>query len=151
MQAPKVIPQTYLGIDAIPVGDVWKAIGVPAGIFIWLLAFWFCALSTVSILSSLRHMHFTLNWWAFIFPNVGLTIALIQIANALGSHGIKVVCSTMTIFLVVLWIYVASMSVRAAIRGDILWPGMDEDMEDVQGHGHDEEETGERFEERSTH
>lgn len=77
IQAPKVIPADYLGITSVPTGDLWKGIGVPAGIFIWLLAFWFFALSTVSVLFTLPHLHFTMNWWAFIFPNVGLTIALI--------------------------------------------------------------------------
>ena len=142
-QAPKVIPVDFLGISSVPTGDVWKAIGVPAGIFIWLLAFWFCALSTVSVIRSVKEMHFTLNWWAFVFPNVGLTIALIQIANVLGSNGIKGVCSALTIILVILWIFVALMNVRAVWRGDILWPGMDEDMEDIEGHGHNEEEGAE--------
>lgn len=86
-------------------------------------------------------MHFTLNWWAFIFPNVGLTIALIQIANVLDSDGIKGVCSAMTIILVAMWIFVALLNMRAVWRGDVLWPGMDEDMEDIEGHG-DEEERG---------
>lgn len=84
-------------------------------------------------------MHFTLNWWAFIFPNVGLTIALIQIANVLNSDGIKGVCSAMTIILVGMWIFVALMHIRAVLRREVLWPGMDEDMEDIEGRGHDEE------------
>lgn len=82
-------------------------------------------------------MHFTLNWWAFVFPNVGLTIALIQIGNVLESDGIKGVCSAMTIVLVILWFFVAFMHVYGVLKGDVLWPGMDEDMEDVEGHGHD--------------
>lgn len=139
VQAPKVIPPHFLGIDSFPVGDVWKAIGVPCGIFLWLLSFWFFALSTVSIISSWKEMHFTLNWWAFIFPNVGLTIALIQIANVLDSDGMKAVCSALTVMLVIAWILVAVMNVRAVLRGDVLWPGMDEDMEDIEGHGEDEE------------
>ncbi|KAF1960913.1 C4-dicarboxylate transporter/malic acid transport protein-like protein [Byssothecium circinans] len=136
IQAPKVIPPDFLGLTSIPTGDIWKAIGVPAGIFLWLLSFWFCALSTVSVLWSAKYMHFTLNWWAFIFPNVGLTIALIQIDNVLNSDGIKGVCSTLTIILVALWIVVAVLNVRAILKGDVLWPGMDEDMEDVEGHGY---------------
>jgi tellurite resistance protein TehA-like permease len=139
-QAPKVIPPNFLGLTSIPTGDIWKAIGVPAGIFVWLLSFWFCALSTVSVLSTAKQMHFTLNWWAFVFPNVGLTIALIQIGNVLGSDGIKGVCSALTIIIVILWIFVAVMNARAVSRCDVLWPGMDEDMEDVEGHGNDEEE-----------
>lgn len=60
-QAEKVIPANFLGITTIPTGDAWKAIVVPVAIFIWFLTFWFCVLSTISILSSLRQMHFSLN------------------------------------------------------------------------------------------
>lgn len=83
-------------------------------------------------------MHFTLNYWAFIFPNVGLTIALIQIGNALDSAGIKAVCSAMSILLVAMWLFVATMNIRALWLGQVLWPGMDEDEEDIEGHPHAE-------------
>jgi tellurite resistance protein TehA-like permease len=140
MQAPKVIPPTFLGIGSVPTGDIWKAVGVPAGIFLWLLAFWFCALSTVSVLKSVRDMHYSLNWWAFIFPNVGLTVALVQIGNVLNSDGIKGVVSALTVLLVALWLMVAIMNIRAVIRGDVLWPGMDEDLEDIEGNEEEEQE-----------
>ncbi|CAI6303458.1 unnamed protein product [Periconia digitata] len=140
-QAPKVLPEGFLGISSFSTGEVWKAIGVPAGIFVWLLSFWFCALSTVSVLWVAKDMQFSMNWWAFIFPNVGLTIALIQIGNVLDSEGIKAVCSAMTVVLFVLWFFVAGMNVRAVVRNEILWPGKDEDMEDVEGHGYEEEES----------
>ena len=136
MQAPKVLPANFLGITSVPIGDLWKAIGVPCGIFLWLLGFWFSALSTVSVLAGIRKMHFTMNWWAFIFPNAGLTIAAIQIGNVLGSNGIKGVTSAMTILLVIMWIYVAVMNIRAVWKKQVLWPGMDEDMEDIEGHQH---------------
>jgi tellurite resistance protein TehA-like permease len=136
MQAPKVLPTHFLGITSIPTGEIWKAIGVPAGIFIWLLAFWFSALSTVSILTTARHMHFTLDWWSFIFPN----------ANILDSDGMKAVTSALTVILVILWIFVSIKCVQAVWKGDVLWPGLDEDLEDVEGHGHDEEEEEEERE-----
>jgi tellurite resistance protein TehA-like permease len=117
------------------VGEIWKAVGVPAGIFLWLLGFWFSALSTVAVISGARKMHFTLNWWGFIFPNAGLTVAAIYIGNALGSGGIKAVTSAMTILLVVAWLVVAVAHIRAVINHQILWPGHDEDMEDIEGHG----------------
>ncbi|KAK3062311.1 hypothetical protein LTS18_004378, partial [Coniosporium uncinatum] len=111
------------------------AFAVPVGIFIWLLGFWFFALATVSVLWGYKKLHFTLNFWAFIFPNVGLTVALIQIGNVLDSDGIKGVCSGMTVALCIVWICVALLNIRAVWRGDVLWPGMDEDMEDLEGHG----------------
>jgi tellurite resistance protein TehA-like permease len=79
-------------------------------------------------------MKFDLSWWAFIFPNAGLTIAAIQLGNALGSPAIGDVCSAATIVICVVWLVVAVMHVRAVWKREILWPGVDEDMEDIEGH-----------------
>ncbi|KAK3064908.1 hypothetical protein LTS18_002768 [Coniosporium uncinatum] len=135
VHAPKVLPATFLGITSVPTGDLWKAFAVPAGMFLWLLGFWFFALATMSVPWWYKKLHFMLNNWAFIFPNVGLTVALIQIGKVLDSDGIKGVCSAMTVALVIACIVVAVMNVGAVWRGDVLWPGMDEDVEDMEGHG----------------
>jgi tellurite resistance protein TehA-like permease len=79
-------------------------------------------------------MKFTLSWWAFIFPNAGLTIAAIQIGSALGSPAIGAVCSAATIVIVIAWLVVAVVNVMAVWKREILWPGTDEDMEDIEGH-----------------
>jgi tellurite resistance protein TehA-like permease len=139
MYAPKHIPRDFLGITSVPPGDIFKVFGVAAGIFMWLISFWFSALTTVSVLVSAKESHFTLNQWAFIFPNVGLVIALIQIANALQSAGIKGVCSGATIILVIVWCFVAVMNVRGLFKHQVLWPGMDEDLEDMEGNEHPDE------------
>lgn len=149
MQAPYHVPDNFLGITSVPVGDLFKAFGVATGIFLWLVAFWFFALTTVSVLLSVRDSHFTLNYWAFIFPNVGLVVSLIQISKALNSPGIKGVCSGATIILVIVWLFVAIMTVRGVLRREVLWPGMDEDMEDIEGVGHDPDEEMEQEEEQS--
>ena len=133
MEAPKQIPKGFLGIDTIPVGDVFKAVSVAVGVFMWLIAFWFSALSTVSVLISIKDTHFTMNWWGFIFPNVGLFIALLQLADAMDLSSVKVVVSVATVLLFVLWVFVATMNIRAVVRKEVLWPGQDEDMEDISG------------------
>lgn len=133
-QAQVILPPGFLGITTIPVGDIWKAVGVAAGIFLWLVGFWFFAISTVGLVHGYKQAKFTLNWWAIIFPNAGLTIALIHIGNVLGSSGIKAVASAMTIFLCCAWLWVAALNVKAVWKGQILWPHKDEDMEDVEGH-----------------
>jgi len=136
LQAPKHVPENLLGITSFPVGDAFKAFGFIMGVFLWLISFWFSAIATVSIVISAKESHFTLNHWGFIFPNAGMTIALIYIANALNSPGIKGVCSAATIILVMLWIWVAVLNVKGVLQRKVLWPGMDEDMEDIEGHGH---------------
>ena len=61
-QAGHIFPPDYLGITSVPVADVWKAIGVPAGIFLWLLGFWFfgwCPYSTITtFLVAILHFEF---------------------------------------------------------------------------------------------
>ncbi|KAK5079340.1 hypothetical protein LTR64_002237 [Lithohypha guttulata] len=133
-QAQVILPPGFLGITTIPVGDIWKALGVAIGIFLWLLAFWFFALSTVGVLHGYKHMHFTLNHWAIIFPNAGLAISLISIGNVLYSPAIKAVGSGMTILLCIAYLWIAVLTVKAVWRGYVLWPHKDEDMEDIEGH-----------------
>jgi len=134
--AVKVLPPSFLSFpgETIPIGHIWAAIGLPAGLLFWLVGFWFCALSTVSVLSGIKQMKFDLSWWAFIFPNVGLTIAAIQVGKAVGSPAIGWVCSVVTVMLVGAWLVVAGWNVKALVWGEVLWPGEDEDMEDIEGH-----------------
>lgn len=137
--APKILPPAYLGIDSVPAGDVWKAIGVPAGIFLWLLGFWFFALGSMSVIYGWKKMEFSLVCWSFIFPQVGLTIAAIQIGEVLESDGIRGVTSAMSILLVIGWFLVAAATVRGLWKRNVLWPGMDEDVDDIEARPADEE------------
>lgn len=127
MQAPSVIPQNFLGLTDFNVGACIKVLGVMSGIFIWLVAFWFFAMSLVAVLTGARQMSFTLNWWALIFPNAGLTLAAIQIGNALDSDGIKAVTSAMTVLLIIAWLFVAASYINAILERQIFWEGKDED------------------------
>ncbi|KAJ9496263.1 hypothetical protein H2202_008221 [Exophiala xenobiotica] len=133
-QAQGILPPGFLGITTIPVGDIWKAVGVAAGLFLWFVAFWFSFLSTVGLLHGWKQAHFTLSSWAIVFPNAGLTSALIQISSVLKSDGIKGVCSAMTIVLCIVWLCLAALHIKALWRGQVLWPHKDEDMEDIEGH-----------------
>jgi C4-dicarboxylate transporter/malic acid transport protein len=137
MQAPKVLPADFLGITSVPCGDLWKAFGVGAGLFLWLLAFWFSAVATISVIVGRRDMAYTLNAWAIVFPNAGLTYATIQIGTALDCTGIKAVGAAMTIILVVAWLIIFPWTIKAVVKKQILWPGLDEDEEDIEGHGED--------------
>jgi C4-dicarboxylate transporter/malic acid transport protein len=130
-QAPNVIPAGWLAVNTLAVADVVKVIAVLSSLFLWLLAFWFFALATCAViagaLSKKQKMGFTLNWWAFIFPNAGMCLAAINLGNVLQSDGIKAVTSAMTVGLVVAWLTVAVFCIMALREGKVLWPGKDED------------------------
>ncbi|CAK3967771.1 Malic acid transport [Lecanosticta acicola] len=129
MRAPTVLPANAFTSNNYHDGDIVKVIGIMAGVFIIIFAFWFFCVSTVAVLAGIRRMHFTLNWWAFVFPNAGLTLAAIQLGKAFGSQGINGICSALTIILVILWLITAVSHIRAVYYGKIMWPGKDEDKD----------------------
>lgn len=130
-QAKSAIPDGFLGITSFPVGDLWFGVSVAAALFIWLMAIWFSALSILSVLRAARQMHFSLTWWALIFPNVGLALATINVGNALPSTGIQALGSAMTVVLVIVWFFCAGAHIRAVINRDILAVGKDLEVEYV--------------------
>ena len=127
MQAPSVLPADFLSISGVNVGDIIKILGVISGIFLFLVSFWFFCLSTVTVLEGVKDMSFTLNWWAFIFPNAGMALALIEIGQILHNRPIKIITSILTVALVLMWFVVAAAHLYAVWKKQILWEGKDED------------------------
>lgn len=130
LQAPLVLSPNTFGTTDTNVAELVKVLGIMAGTFLLLFAFWFFCVSTLAVISGLKDMTFTLNWWAFIFPNGGLTLGAIQMGKAFNnSPGVNGICSALTIMLVVLWLVVAVFNIKALWQGTILWPGKDEDKD----------------------
>ena len=132
-QAPKVLPAiAFSASSTFADGKIVEIIGFVAGGFVMLFSFWFFCISMVAVIAGIRQMSFTLNWWAFIFPNAGLALAIIQLGKVYKSPGVDWVASVLTVLLVVMWIIVTVANIRAVWQKKILWPGKDEDgdMED---------------------
>jgi tellurite resistance protein TehA-like permease len=72
-------------------------------------------------------MTFHLVMWAFVFPNVGFTIATINIGQQLKSQGIQWVGSIMSIFIFIAWLFVLTNHIKALVTKRLMMPGMDED------------------------
>lgn len=116
--------------DPAIIPDVFRILAVAVAVFLWATAFWFFSISLVSTLAGalgMQGMSFHLVWWSFVFPNVGFTIVTIELGSALMSEGVLWLGSVMTVLLVVIWLFVGGMHIRAVLKGDILWPGKDED------------------------
>jgi C4-dicarboxylate transporter/malic acid transport protein len=126
-QAPSLISANYFTDISVPDGEIVRIIGIMSGLFIILFAYWFFIITTIAVIVGSRRMSFSLNWWAFIFPNAGLTLATIQAAKVLNSEAINGVASALTILLVIMWFVTAAFCIRAVYLGQILWPGKDED------------------------
>ncbi|KAJ8109946.1 hypothetical protein OPT61_g7080 [Boeremia exigua] len=126
-QAPTFIGANYWTDSSSRDGDIVRIFGIMSGLFVILFAYWFFFITTVAVLAGVRRMSFSLNWWAFIFPNAGLTLATIQAGKVLNSEALNGIASALTILLVIMWFVTAAFCLRALYRGEILWPGKDED------------------------
>ncbi|KAJ6452453.1 voltage-dependent anion channel [Mycena sanguinolenta] len=123
---PSMYHMYFGGTDDAAV-EILKATAAMTAIFIWSLSLWFFCISVLACIAVSHEMHFRLNWYALIFPNVGFTIATISIGKSLQSTGIGWVGSVMTVMLVVTYLLVGFHHVRAFMRRDILCEGRDED------------------------
>jgi tellurite resistance protein TehA-like permease len=87
------------------------------------LAFWFFSIALVATIEAVGRNDFHLNWYAYVFPNVGYTIATIKIGERLDSPAIKLVGTAMSAVLFFLWILIVVCHVRAIAMRKICWPG----------------------------
>ena len=124
----KSLPENYGIFAKFPLAiEILQTLADFTAIFLWLFAFWFFCITLSAVLMGARQMSFHNIWWSLVFPNVGFTIATIRIGEELQSPGILWVATVMTILLVVMWIFVFCMQVRAVLKKQILMPGKDED------------------------
>ncbi|KAF7349838.1 Malic acid transport protein [Mycena venus] len=107
--------------------QILKVGATMTAVFIWSLSLWFFCISVLACLAARQEMRFRLNWYAFVFPNVGFTIATISIGKMFHSPAIGWVGSAMSMMLVITYLAVGFNHVRALLRRDILWEGKDED------------------------
>ncbi|TGO19814.1 hypothetical protein BTUL_0002g00590 [Botrytis tulipae] len=110
---------------AIP--DMLQLGALLSAIFLWALAFWFFAIATFAAIEAFSRNDFHLNWYAYVFPNVGFTIATIKIGERLNSPPILGVGTAMGIVLFLLWMLIVFAHIKAFSKKMIMWPGKDED------------------------
>ncbi|KAF7344106.1 Malic acid transport protein [Mycena venus] len=120
------IYRAYFGVEATTI-QIIKVGATMMAVFIWSLSLWFFCISTLACLAVRHEMRFRLGWYAFVFPNVGFTIATISIGKMLHSAGVDWVGSIMSAVLVITYLAVGFHHVRAFVRREILWEGKDED------------------------
>jgi tellurite resistance protein TehA-like permease len=149
----RAIPQGY-GYFGEKTGakDALQAVALFSGVMLWVVAFWLFGIAVLAngvagwkaLFSSKSRrrqegagavagmgteMRFTMAWWGFVFPNVGFTVATVEIGRELGSEAVLWVGSVMTALLVVVWLAMVGVCARAVWRGRVVFPGKDEDKD----------------------
>lgn len=139
---PDVVYPTFMGNGEFA-GQVSKVISIWVGLWLWGLAFWFFLVSVGAHWSCLSkgRMTFSMTFYSYVFPNTALTTATFAIAKALDNRPIRILGCVMTILLIITWLGVFVMMIKAVINKDILWPQKQEDREDdlIQGSGNNQD------------
>ncbi|KAK7427005.1 hypothetical protein QQZ08_006432 [Neonectria magnoliae] len=126
----RAIPADYGYFAAYPLAEqVLRVMALWVSIWIWCVAFWFFGFSLLAVLVAATrwNLRFSMAWWAFVFPNVGFTLATGSIGEELDSQAIQWVASAMSICIFVMWFVVLYAQIVAIRHRKILWPGRDED------------------------
>ncbi|KAI0006545.1 malic acid transport protein [Xylariaceae sp. FL0662B] len=116
----------YFGADELTI-QILRVVATFTSVFIWSLSLWFFCIAVVANLAVRKQLSFHLNWYAYVFPNVGFTITVISLGKTLQSRGAMAVGSAMTIALVAMWVFVFVNHVRAVINKQVMYRGKDED------------------------
>lgn len=116
--------------------DVLQPLALVFSIFLWMFAFFFFCIAAVACIQGWKELPFSLICWSFVFPNTGFTIATIDIGLQLRSEGILWVGSIMTVLLVIVWLTNLVFQVRAIWLKRMLWPGKDEDRDELKRKKH---------------
>ncbi|KAH9992373.1 voltage-dependent anion channel-domain-containing protein [Xylariaceae sp. FL0662B] len=106
-----------------------RTLAVIAAIFLWSLSLWWFFIGVIAVLAS-RPKHFHLGWYAMVFPNTGFILATISIGNEIEHEGVRWVATGMSICLLLTYLTVLGNHIRAVIVQDIMYPGLDEDVND---------------------
>ncbi|CAD6450366.1 f9475de9-8f0e-41d3-993f-d28293b1ffa5 [Sclerotinia trifoliorum] len=121
-----ILPDGYMGNTDGPF--ILYLMGNFAGLFIWGLCLWFCLISMGAHWQVLQpnhpehHISADMTWNSFIFPNTALATATIQIGTAFGSNVIRIIGTVISVILVVVWLGVLSMLIRALFLKRLLMP-----------------------------
>jgi hypothetical protein len=128
---PTVVPSDFMGNGELA-GQVGKMVSIWFGLWLWGLAIWFFLVSVGAHWSCVRKktLGFAMTFYSYVFPNTALTTATFAIGRALSSRGINIVGCVMSILVVITWITVFIMMIRAVICKDILWPQKQEDRDE---------------------
>ena len=96
------------------------------------LAIWFFIASVGAHWSCIERgkLTFAMTWYSFVFPNTALVTATFAIGKAFESYTIQVLGCVATCVLILMWIFVFVMMIRAIVLKQILWPQKGEDRDE---------------------
>ncbi len=129
--AQRALPPDFMGNTELA-AMVLRVISAWMSLWIWGLACWFFFISVGAHWSTVEHhkMVFTMTWYSYVFPNTALVTSTFAIGKAFNSRTIQIIGCVMTPILVLTWLLVFGMMIRAVMLKQILWPQKGEDKDE---------------------
>ncbi|KAE8144488.1 C4-dicarboxylate/malic acid transporter [Aspergillus avenaceus] len=129
--AKACFPENFMGNGPLA-AEVLIVVVNFAALWLWGLAIFFFFIATFAHWSTIGpgRMVFSMGWFSFIFPNTALITATFAIGQAFSSKPILIIGCAMVIPLILMYIFVCFMMIRAVALRHILWPQKGEDKDE---------------------
>ncbi|PYH44408.1 putative C4-dicarboxylate transporter/malic acid transport protein [Aspergillus saccharolyticus JOP 1030-1] len=129
--AKRSFPSDFLGNGPLA-ADIVKVVADFACLWLWGLALFFFFIASFAHWSVIGpgKMVFSMAWFSFVFPNTALITATFAIGKAFSCKAINIIGCVMVPPLILMWLFVLYMMVRAIVTRQILWPQKGEDKDE---------------------
>ncbi|MCJ1486225.1 hypothetical protein MMC06_006402 [Schaereria dolodes] len=127
----KTLPNDFMG-DGPMTATILKVVADWMALWLWGFALWLFLVSAFAHVSCIGpgKLTFTMAWYSFVFPNTALITATFAVGKSFSSTAIQIVGCVMTCFLILVWLFVFVMMIRAIKLKQILWPQKGEDKDE---------------------
>lgn len=111
------------------------AVSVPVALVIWGLGLVWLVLAVSSLVDLwlVSKLTFNLGWWGFTFPLGVFATAAIKLGSVLDSGAFRILGTVLALVEVVLWAFIATMTLKKAVKGAIFFSPCLAEMCDEQG------------------
>lgn len=132
--AMKVFPVTStLSARTTSAGEILYVVGFLIALIMWgfALVWFFFALASISR----SKFPFNIGWWGFTFPIGVFTVSTVQIGKEMPSKFFDVLGTIFSVAVTLLWIVVASGTLRKALTGELFFAPCLKDLEGKEKQG----------------
>ncbi|KAE8413950.1 voltage-dependent anion channel-domain-containing protein [Aspergillus pseudocaelatus] len=129
--AKRCFPDDFMGNGPLA-AEVIRVVVNFAALWLWGLAIFFFFIASFAHWSAIGpgRMIFSMGWFSFVFPNTALITATFAIGHAFSCKPILIIGCVMVVPLILMYIFVCYMMIRAIALRQILWPQKGEDKDE---------------------
>lgn len=114
------VPAVFTANAMADIGHIAAGVGFVAGVLFWGCGLWWMLLALLITVRYCRNgIPFNLGWWGFTFPLGVFTVTTLKLSTLLAIPFLKGLGGLMVVALLLVWLLVATKTVRGAWRGTL--------------------------------